>query len=580
MSMSKVILVVFLIALSGAFFCLFFGYSYYQEHFLPGTLVEQIEIGGLTFQEAMGELGSGQINPDLTISLSASESSVVIKAEQLKLKFDFERTLRAVREEQRQLPGWYFLGRLIRRPQVNYQMYLDCAQEELKSLIEELAEQVDDPGEVASIEERDGELVVEKGRDSFYLDREKTQALMMSELPKQASLVAVTGSETLALTEAQVELIWEKVREMEDKELVLTSGLIDNYEVRLGSSELVGVEAPLELIRTKTMADLYEQIAGEATRSAQEPKLVIEKKNGKLEVGEFVSPRDGLGIEREVFEGFLSKRVRELMATDEGEVVAELPLASDSPAMSLVETNDLGIAEEIGFGESYYAHSIPGRIHNVALTASRINKTLVAPGEEFSFNETLGEVSNKTGFQEGYVIQGGRSVLSDGGGVCQVSTTLFRALLDAGLKITRRLPHSYRVTYYELDNDPGFDATVYSGNIDLRFINDTENYVLISSEADSKKLYMTMRIWGTSDGRYTQVSDYKQFNYRSPPPPEYIADDSLAPGQTKQIDWAVGGLQTVFTHTIYNADGSERSKINYSSNYQAWSNKYLVGPGQ
>jgi vancomycin resistance protein YoaR len=76
--------------------------------------------------------------------------------------------------------------------------------------------------------------------------------------------------------------------------------------------------------------------------------------------------------------------------------------------------------------------------------------------------------------------------LGDGGGVCQVSTTLFRSVLDAGLKVTRRLPHSYRVSYYELDTKPGVDATVYAGETDFRFINDTDHHILIHAEADSK----------------------------------------------------------------------------------------------
>lgn len=246
--------------------------------------------------------------------------------------------------------------------------------------------------------------------------------------------------------------------------------------------------------------------------------------------------------------------------------------------MSLSETNDLGINDLIGFGESYYDHSISGRIHNVALTSSKLNNTLVAPGQEFSFNQTIGEVSAATGYQNGYVIQGGRSVLSPGGGVCQVSTTLFRALLDAGLQITLRHPHSYRVSYYELNNDPGFDATVYSGNIDLRFINDTDHYLLISSQTDNDNLYMTVKIYGYDDGRYTTITDYKKYNFVGAPATEYIVDASLPSGTKKQIDWAVGGLQTIFTHTIYNGDNSIRSQTKYPSKYQAWSAKFLVGP--
>ena len=161
--------------------------------------------------------------------------------------------------------------------------------------------------------------------------------------------------------------------------------------------------------------------------------------------------------------------------------------------------------------------------------------------------------------------------------MCQVSTTVFRALLDAGLDITRRLPHSYRVGYYEQNSEPGFDATVYAGNVDLRFINDTPNYVLLHLEVDSANEYLKAEIYGTSDGRTTEITNYKKWGATPPPPAEYYPDPSLAPGQQKQIDWAVGGLHTEFTHIIKDAVGNITSKNTYVSNYKPWSAKFLVG---
>jgi vancomycin resistance protein YoaR len=116
-------------------------------------------------------------------------------------------------------------------------------------------------------------------------------------------------------------------------------------------------------------------------------------------------------------------------------------------------------------------------------------------------------VSQKTGFKPAYIIQAGRTVLGDGGGVCQVSTTLFRALLDSGLEVTKRKQHSYRVSYYELDRQPGFDAAVFSGETDLR-LNDSPEYVLLHFSADREK-YMFVEIYGTSDGRQPKSLDMK-----------------------------------------------------------------------
>ncbi|MCB9813487.1 MAG: VanW family protein [Pseudomonadales bacterium] len=259
------------------------------------------------------------------------------------------------------------------------------------------------------------------------------------------------------------------------------------------------------------------------------------------------------------------------------DLVLEIPLKKTSPQKSLESTNDLGIKERIGFGESYYYHSINNRVHNVSITSERISLTIVPPGEEFSFNKTLGEVSARTGYRSAYVISGGKTVLGDGGGVCQVSSTLFRAVLDAGLKVSKRLQHSYRVSYYELNSEPGFDATVYSGNIDFRFINDTNDHILIYSFVDVDNRYMNIEIFGTSDGRTTEISNYKQWDFRKPPAPEYFPTPDLPTGKTVQVDWSVSGIKTEFTHTIKDKDGNITNEEKYYSNYRPWSAKYMVG---
>ena len=189
----------------------------------------------------------------------------------------------------------------------------------------------------------------------------------------------------------------------------------------------------------------------------------------------------------------------------------------------------------LAFGDSYYEHSIPTRIKMSPWLPVVWTDILVAPGKEFSFNKTLGDVSRATGFEPAYIIRNGLTELGDGGGVCQVSTTLFRAVLNAGLDVTLRLPHSYRVSYYELDRKPGIDATVYAGNVDFRFINDSPNYILIHGEADPKKLYMFYSIYGTSDGRHTEIVDHTTWGLCSPPPAQYIVDESLPPGAKNRL---------------------------------------------
>ena len=149
-------------------------------------------------------------------------------------------------------------------------------------------------------------------------------------------------------------------------------------------------------------------------------------------------------------------------------IVITLPVDPVKPAVSTAAVNTFGIKELIGTGYSEFQGSIPGRIHNVELAASRLNGVLIAPGETLSFNTTVGDISAATGYQSAYIIKDGRTVLGDGGGVCQVSTTLFRAALNAGLPIIERHAHAYRVHYYEEGGfKAGLDATVFSPSVDL-----------------------------------------------------------------------------------------------------------------
>jgi vancomycin resistance protein YoaR len=330
--------------------------------------------------------------------------------------------------------------------------------------------------------------------------------------------------------------------------------------------------------------DLLEEILIEWETELNRPpsNAEFEYNPDTLQVTKFVPHRDGLTLNKEQTAQNILGGLYELEHTDtenlaKGILEKELVLQETPPEITLADTNDLGITERIGFGESWYYHSIPNRVHNVSLTTSRISLAIVPPGHEFSFNQTLGDVSSATGFRPAYVIKDGHTLLGDGGGVCQVSTTLFRALLDSGLNITRRLQHSYRVSYYELDRQPGFDATVYAGNVDLRFINDTDHHVLVYGQANPNTLYMTIELYGTSDGRTTEITNHQTWDSRPPLPPQYTPDPSLAPGQLVQVDWAASGIKAQFTHIVRDKDGQAISEETYYSNYRPWAAKFLQG---
>jgi len=285
---------------------------------------------------------------------------------------------------------------------------------------------------------------------------------------------------------------------------------------------------------------------------------------------------DGQEIDKEGLRKQLNSKYASVLSEQPKTIEITIPIKTLKPKITTDKANNLGIKELIGMGSSLFAHSIPNRIFNVNLAATRLNGIIVAPGEIFSFDNALGDVSAFTGYKQAYVIQNGKTVLGDGGGVCQVSTTFFRALLAAGLPIIERHAHAYRVGYYEQDSPPGIDATIYSPSVDLRFRNDTGNYILIQSVIDPSVQRLTFFLYGTSDSRKTELSTPVITNQTSPPPPEYQDDPTRPKGSLEQTDFEAWGANVYFTRTV-TKDGQNLISERFDSNYQPWKAVYIRG---
>ncbi len=182
-------------------------------------------------------------------------------------------------------------------------------------------------------------------------------------------------------------------------------------------------------------------------------------------------------------------------------------LATARPQVRLAQTNDLGIVDLLATGESDFGGSSASRIHNIRTGTARFTGLLLAPGEEFSFVEHLGPVTAAAGFKPELVIKTNATVAELGGGLCQVSTTTFRAALNAGLPITARRNHSYAVKYYA---PQGTDATIYPGAQDLKFVNDTSRHILIWTRMEGSKLYFDF--YGQPDGRTVILDGPHQYD--------------------------------------------------------------------
>ena len=297
--------------------------------------------------------------------------------------------------------------------------------------------------------------------------------------------------------------------------------------------------------------------------------------NGK--VVEFRKESNGLKILTDQFLPDFDKVVNSLKTEVTNKKVV-LNSEVIKPEIKLSDINEYGIEEFIAEGKSDYTHSIPQRVHNLTLAASKFNGVLIPKGKEFSFVEAVGDISSLTGYQPAYIIKEGKTVLGDGGGVCQVSTTLFRAALNAGLPIVERNAHAYRVGYYENDSQPGFDATIYAPNIDLKIKNDTPGYILIETEIDKENNLLYFRFYGKKDSRRVDISKATVYDVVPPLPPKYQDDATLKKGVIKQVDFAAGGAKAFFTYKVYKEDKLTIDE-KFFSNFRPWAAVYLVGTG-
>lgn len=283
---------------------------------------------------------------------------------------------------------------------------------------------------------------------------------------------------------------------------------------------------------------------------------------------------NGQGIDMDKLKNEFSAKLPSIIRGEN--ITIAIPIKIKQAKVQTEDANNLGIKELIGIGSSRFVGSITNRIHNITLAASRINGVLVAPGEIFSFNLALGDVSKFTGYKEAFVISGGKTVLGDGGGVCQVSTTLFRAILNSGLPILERHAHSYRVGYYEQDSAAGFDATVYAPTVDLEFKNDTQNHVLIQAYTNRSNSTLTFYLYGTGDARKVKLTSPVITNEVAAPQPQYNDDPTLPRGTVKQIDFAANGANVSFSRTV-EKDGKTIISETFRSNFRPWQAVYLRG---
>ncbi|MPZ15288.1 MAG: hypothetical protein GEU73_12835 [Chloroflexi bacterium] len=266
------------------------------------------------------------------------------------------------------------------------------------------------------------------------------------------------------------------------------------------------------------------------------------------------------------------------------DLAIELPVAVTQPAVSSADGPKLGIRERIQEGRTTFAGSVPEKLHNIRLAASRLNGVVVPPGGLFSFNKEVGPTTLDAGFQTGWGIvasaDGARTIPSVAGGICQVATTLFQPVIHAGYQIEERNWHLYWINAYGQPplGMKGLDATVdEAAGVDFKFINTTSDYLLIQSNVTGSTL--SFGLYGTKPSWDVKI-DGPNITNVIPANRERVTQDSpsVPAGKQLQVETAQDGFDVEVVRTV-TGEGEART-LRLRSHYIPSRNVVLVGSGR
>jgi vancomycin resistance protein YoaR len=336
-----------------------------------------------------------------------------------------------------------------------------------------------------------------------------------------------------------------------------------------------GVNVQVALNPNKLRLELV-KIAQEADRAPENARFIFNDDTRQLDL--LAQDRIGRRIRIDASIENINNQLRA------GEHTIPLTLELTQPAARADSTaQTLGISELVWAETSYFRGSNASRLQNIQIAASQFHGILIPPGATFSMGEWMGDISLDNGYAEALIIYGGQTITGIGGGVCQVSTTVFRAAFFAGFPIVERYTHAYRVSYYEqnisgIDSRlAGLDATVYFPLVDFKFTNDTPYWLLMETYFNRAAASLTWKLYSTKDGRSVQWSTTGLQNITPAPEPNFVENKELKKDEVRQVDWAADGA-TVTINRVVTRDGVTLYNSNFTTTYQPWRSICEYGP--
>lgn len=473
----------------------------YRERLLPGIRVGSLEVGHLPWSAALQHLEQAQqryATRVLELEVAGRRYRVAVGAllrndapyQALQQAFHPGHHGHALQRALERTQAW--LGR---RSQINFPL-IDAAA--LEQVLATLAQDVERPMRDAQVLDGAQGWTIVPEQVGRRLDRQATRERLSAALRQldeattgPLRITAVVHEQPPRIVAADLTALHQRLTALRAQPLVVQA---DDQIWTLDRSLLMQWAASGDPASLQPDPRAIEQqvawLARQVARAPQAARLV----RAGDRVREFVPGRPGRELDQ------AAARADLLAALHSGATQVRLTLHEVPPVPG--EGEQLGLLAELGRGTSQFAsYSSPARDANVAIGGQEIDGVLIPPGAIFSFNATIGTITAEKGYRWGEMIEAGSVVPALGGGICQVSTTVFRAALQSGLEIVERHAHSWRLPWYEVDAPPGMDATVALGGPDLKFRNNTPGYLLIRVETDLQQKRQTVRIYGTPDGR-------------------------------------------------------------------------------
>lgn len=605
----------------------------FNDQIYPRISVAGVMVGGLKPEAAKerltAELAEAALEP--VILTTDQGQSFTIKPEDLKATYNIDRSVSKAMAVGRDANFFLNLVQKLTTPLLGLDLpaAIDHDEAKLTDTLNSITGQIDKP-------EKNADLVIANGKVS--ISDEATGEVVESEGLREAvlgQLGRLTNEPIqLKIVTRQPVIRKDMVEQVKkEAEAILAKPILFTYQSQSFTADPAVIGTWLETKISKNLIsgniDLHfnddkitkylATLSGKIDQEPQDARLAVV--DGQVKI--IQSSKDGLKVNRDQAKTDLVQLLtirQELpaipvesivpspsaetspLATSTSATTSPSPILADNQIALIVETkkpdvtdsniNEIGIKERIAISATDFKGSPANRQENIKVGTRLFNGIILKPGAQFSAIKSLGRIDESAGFKPELVIKQDELIPEVGGGLCQVSTTLFRAALNAGLKIDERRNHRFRVSYYEakLSNpDPedyvtlnaktlvGLDATIYEPKPDFTFTNDTDNYILIQGRVEGTRL--TFELFGTKDGRTVSI-DGPYINSTTPAPTEikYIDDPTLPAGTTKLKERPQAGAKTSVTYVVQR-NGQQLHKNTFTSSYTPWQAKYYRGTG-